>query len=469
VGDDVPRSLTVPGSERIRVLVVAGRTVEAVDEADRQLATDPFDVDVLTWAAIARSELGDHEVAVDLACQAVAADPERALPHRLLSNLLVHAGRRREAVAEARLATTLAPDDPMAWISLAEAAHSRRRSTGHDAARRALELAPDSSAAWNALAINSRGRARARALRRALELDPSMTPARLNLASTQRRLRPGAMTDVAVDLARESPGDHAAHLRVLAAAGARRQACWLLALGVALSIVSLWSDAGWSPWAVGMIAVGMWRLLGSRHHRATLRAVTEEARGGVRARREGAIDGEPAGHDPAIRPALRRRAERWTALALFGVAAWTALVVLDEPTPGAPVVAVVIALMVVVTVHAVVLAWCTFVEVAIRVVLRRRPWAPWAATAGTVANDRTRMAAVLIDGPEGREQLVRVGPRNSSSIELSRAGRVRIALGARFAVVEAGDPARVYLVRRAFSVAAHAKWGLSFRSGPPGP
>jgi hypothetical protein len=460
------------GPSRVHALVVAGRAEEAVVEAARQLLHAPEDPELLLWAGIAHGEVGEHAVAVDLTGRAVSLEPSNARYHRVLATLLNATRRTRDAITEAGAAVRLAPDDASGWITLAEVSGRGKlvdRRDGRAAAQRAIELAPHSAAAWNALAINSFGRRRTEALHRALELDPHLKPARLNLARHQRRVRPAGEVQAALDLAREAPGDRGAHLRVLAIAGARRQARWLLLAGAVMAALAVGSrDVVSAGWATFLLAVGVWRLIETHGERSTLNAVADDAQSRLveDRRRRARVAGPPAWRDERTRPARRRRAGHWVAFMAAGAVMWVVLsVVEDHLSPSGARDGAMFGLGSAVMIHSVFVVVWTWKELVIWRVLATRPWVVEPATDGTVILRASAHPALRFHGEHGPEVRMLVHVTDRAAVALCDGGEACIADGRRFSVVLTQQPPRLVLVRPPWSVETHARWASSFRAG----
>ncbi len=222
-------------SERVRLLVAAGRFRDAVEEGSRVLATAPGDVLTLCWLARAHQGLREPQWSVAAARAAVAADPSRVLAWETFTAVLFSFGTPEEGVHAAESLIRLAPNSASAWTRAAEAWSRLDKSRGEHAARRAIELAPNSDDAFNALAMNQPDGAAEQSYLAALELNPAGTAARTNLAALFNRTgRPQLASELFTGLAREDPRNRFASRNVLSIAVGRRDFRRLIALAVLL-------------------------------------------------------------------------------------------------------------------------------------------------------------------------------------------------------------------------------------------
>lgn len=137
-------------------------------------------------AALAEVE-GRTELALDLARQAVAADPDHAAAYRLLGKLLTETGDLREARRQLERAAELEPSDRRTYVLLGRAHRAGGDLSSSAAAlEKAVELDPQYSRAQIELALTEIERGRwgqaRQGLERALELDPDNLELRVQLA-----------------------------------------------------------------------------------------------------------------------------------------------------------------------------------------------------------------------------------------------------------------------------------------------
>ena len=129
--------------DRARMWIGVGRPEKAVDLALQALAADPQDADascVLAWALLAE---GRAEQALAAADKAVGLAPGDEWPHRLRGYALLELGR--PALTTARETVRLAPDVPSSHLLLASAALAAGKAAeARAAADRAQALDPDS-------------------------------------------------------------------------------------------------------------------------------------------------------------------------------------------------------------------------------------------------------------------------------------------------------------------------------------
>jgi Tfp pilus assembly protein PilF/SAM-dependent methyltransferase len=132
----------------------AGRLSEAEGIYRNILAIDPKHLDSLHLLGVIALQFGQHDVAVELIGQAVAANKRNAEYHNNLGVALRESGRKDEAVEHFKQAVRLKPDYPDAHNNLG----LLQRDQGHSAEaeerfRRALSIAPDHADAHYNLAI----------------------------------------------------------------------------------------------------------------------------------------------------------------------------------------------------------------------------------------------------------------------------------------------------------------------------
>jgi tetratricopeptide (TPR) repeat protein len=192
-------------NQAYRPLALAYRELGETEKAREQLALagtvmpscpDPLMAEVRSLsrgasalferAALAEVE-GRTALALDLARQAVAADPDHAAAHRLLGSLLTKTGELREARRQLERAAELEPSDRRTYVLLGRAHRaSGDLSSSAAALEKAVELDPQYSRAQIELALTEIERGRwgqaRQGLERALELDPDNLELRVQLA-----------------------------------------------------------------------------------------------------------------------------------------------------------------------------------------------------------------------------------------------------------------------------------------------
>ena len=181
--------------ERAAALSDLGRSREAISRLQMLLADDPHDLDVLALLAQAQFDGGDPDGALITAESAISIAPEAAWPHHAASVACRRRGLRPEAIAHAEEAVRLDPDNPWSFMTLARARLSGKADVAgaSQAATQALELAPDEPEAYLVSGIVSVAAgevvAAATAFRKVLQLDPTNTAARDELARLRLSLR----------------------------------------------------------------------------------------------------------------------------------------------------------------------------------------------------------------------------------------------------------------------------------------
>ena len=170
----------------IVVLVVVGAYVGLQpffgQKARRSVPIASIAVITLVCALASAARIRAYENPMRLWRDVVEAQPNNALGHGNLGELLAKAGRLEEAINELRIATSLKPDDPTALANLGQAlTESGRPAEAIEKLRAAIELAPDDSLALNNLGvalINLGRHAEAiEPLRRAVQVKPSFAMA----------------------------------------------------------------------------------------------------------------------------------------------------------------------------------------------------------------------------------------------------------------------------------------------------
>lgn len=181
--------------ERAAALSDLGRSSEAISRLQMLLADDPDDLDVLALLAQAQFDGGDPDGALITAESAISIAPEAAWPHHAASVACRRRGLRPEAIAHAEEAVRLDPDNPWSFMTLARARLSGKADVAgaSRAATQALELAPDEPEAHLVSGIVSVAGgemvAAATAFRKVLQLDPTNSAARDELARLRLSLR----------------------------------------------------------------------------------------------------------------------------------------------------------------------------------------------------------------------------------------------------------------------------------------
>ena len=181
--------------ERAAALSDLGRSSEAISRLQMLLADDPDDLDVLALLAQAQFDGGDPDGALITAESAISIAPEAAWPHHAASVACRRRGLRPEAIAHAEEAVRLDPDNPWSFMTLARARLSGKADVAgaSRAATEALELAPDEPEAHLVSGIVSVAGgemvAAATAFRKVLQLDPTNSAARDELARLRLSLR----------------------------------------------------------------------------------------------------------------------------------------------------------------------------------------------------------------------------------------------------------------------------------------
>ncbi len=138
--------------------------------------------------------IADYERAIEEFRKILSKDPSDHEAHRMLALSLARAGRARAAEHEARTAVSLAPDEAASYHTLGSVLEENGRTyEAREALMKAAEMAPENIIFLNSLAEleNTRDEPiRAEVLsRRALELDPVDTWARVNLAVSFQKQR----------------------------------------------------------------------------------------------------------------------------------------------------------------------------------------------------------------------------------------------------------------------------------------
>lgn len=232
--------------ERADQLLVIGRAQAAIDLLGRHLATHPDDARALRLLAIAHTDLDRHAEALHWADRAVSVEPLVAGGWHSRATALLGLDRVDEAIAAARRAVELDPDNWVEQYLLGRAlVHGPNRSTeAIRVARITIGLAPTEADAHVLLgmAYSRLGdtAAESAAYRAALALDPQNTSARNNLAVID--LREGRH-DQAMrgfrDAAANDPQNTTMHRNIGTSAFSPlvKQGKWLVAIVVASTAV----------------------------------------------------------------------------------------------------------------------------------------------------------------------------------------------------------------------------------------
>lgn len=137
----------------------AGDLVTAARAAEAAIAIEPEEPEAYDLASFALDALGRHRRAIELAEEAVRLAPTMWWTHAGLATAVAHKhdlpfSRRHahRAMAEARRAIELAPDEPGAHFAMGECASAvNRRREARAAYERVLAVQPDDTAALNNL------------------------------------------------------------------------------------------------------------------------------------------------------------------------------------------------------------------------------------------------------------------------------------------------------------------------------
>jgi tetratricopeptide (TPR) repeat protein len=127
--------------DHVRVLIDRQKYLPAREEIDTLLRLEPGNREYLSLSAAACVGLGDHERAIALYRQLLAASPGSADLHVSLGHSLKTVGRQREAAESYRMAAAVRPGFGDAWWSLANL-KTYRFSPNEIAHLRAEEAAP---------------------------------------------------------------------------------------------------------------------------------------------------------------------------------------------------------------------------------------------------------------------------------------------------------------------------------------
>ena len=183
------------GAQHVVHLLELGRAAEAHALLVSLLVSHPGDHRLAHLMGSACLMSGDPAQALVWAGRAVSLEPDDVGAYLVAVDANLGLGRPRPAIAAARTAAALAPQEPFVLCALATAlAAGGRRTAGEAnlAALEAIRLAPDHPATQFTLGcvLHRRAPDAARAAyRRALALDPTHSAARLNLAVLDARHR----------------------------------------------------------------------------------------------------------------------------------------------------------------------------------------------------------------------------------------------------------------------------------------
>jgi Flp pilus assembly protein TadD len=204
-------------------LLELGRSAQAADLLRRVLADEPDHEPAICLLAVAESRLGEPETALRTIDRALALAPDRSTSHRLRADILLQLGRRGEAVGSAREAVRLQPNDWAAHVMLAYVlvGIGRYRRQASAAAARALAVAPQQPQAFLAVAQVALARGRIGkaldVLRQALAVAPDDPALLMALAQLHyRRGRPVAALNLAGGLAASHPATRSLRERLIA-------------------------------------------------------------------------------------------------------------------------------------------------------------------------------------------------------------------------------------------------------------
>ena len=174
--------------QRAEQLLEVGRAEAAIDLLTRQLASDPDDAWALRLLSAANADLERYADSLRWADRAVSVEPLAANSWHHRAAALLGLDRIDEAVAAARRAIELAPND---WTEHYLLGQTLERSPGGEreilaVARTTVDLAPNEAQAHVLLGIAhdlvGEQPAAIAAYRGALAIDPQNSPARNNLA-----------------------------------------------------------------------------------------------------------------------------------------------------------------------------------------------------------------------------------------------------------------------------------------------
>src|ERR1700722_3757732 len=169
--------------------------------------------DSLLAQAVAAHRSNNLPEAERLYRAALAEQPERADAHYNLGLIYGQQSRPADALRELQQATTLKPDFGEAWFMLCEFADQLgRQDLNLQAAKEATRLLPQNARAWlrYGLALGRLGRDGGAILAygRALQLDPNLVNARVNLAYSYKAEGQPQEAEAALRTAIETAGQN---------------------------------------------------------------------------------------------------------------------------------------------------------------------------------------------------------------------------------------------------------------------
>jgi len=174
------------------LLHLDGRAFEALEVARQAVAAEPYHPDHRSLEAFALNQLGRTNEAIVAARRAVELGPDSALAHTAWAQSYLQQHRWEKAEQAAREALRIEPDDPLASNQLAVALRQQNRMSENLAhLRELLERDPltHTNAGWSALKLGNREEADAQFLD-ALRLDPNDAQAREGLLTSYRSRTP---------------------------------------------------------------------------------------------------------------------------------------------------------------------------------------------------------------------------------------------------------------------------------------
>ena len=180
-----------------------GKLLEAAEIYRAVLTAEPENVDALNLLSAVFQVLGNQELAINLAREAIRIDPDFFAPHVNLGNALQASGAHEAAAEAFGRALELRPLEAAAAVNLSSALCALHRYIeAEEAARRALDIAPEIAEAHNNLGNALAGRGRnedaLEAYNRAIRLRKGFVQARVNRARV--RLALGERDEARVEL-----------------------------------------------------------------------------------------------------------------------------------------------------------------------------------------------------------------------------------------------------------------------------
>jgi tetratricopeptide (TPR) repeat protein len=177
---------------RAESLLEINRPGEALPLLQDVLRLEPGNLHALAGIARGYLALGDTANALKFSEAAIQAEPEHEWGHRLRSIVLLQRGNKREALAAARRASELAPDNVLVLTQLFSALRTlKKKDEARKVAKHLVEIAPNYSASHINLGLvylddSWLDHAEA-AFRRALQLDPENWAAMNNIGAVLQR------------------------------------------------------------------------------------------------------------------------------------------------------------------------------------------------------------------------------------------------------------------------------------------